>query len=499
MLSEYRQRFGDFYAEFHREEYLFRSGRKRTREIAQISGEYSDLFTSSAIADLRAALQDISEQRETERTSVNRLIAFAVEGALSGRAREISAEIEDYELRARIDWQGGKLSFPESAALLSNETDADRRHDLFVRRAEVIKGAQDLRAERLDKLRDGARSLGYENRLVMRRELRGFDCEKLAEQARRILSKTESQYVSALSGLLSQEIDVSIDDATPADLRFLRQFTRFDLFFPPEKMLAVYRELFAALGFNVEKQSNLSIDSEPRPGKQPHAFCSPIRIPDEIKLAVNLRGGQSNYREFLRETGRAQSYAWTSRNLHPEFRIGGDRAVVEAWGALFESLALNERWLMTTFGFAESREFRHALAMFRLLALRRGAALAQYEAEFYAGSAASGAGARYVELMADAVRVRFDDTDHLRSLDDAFYSADFLRASAFESQLREHLKTRFGERWWDSRKAGETLIDLWNVGHRYTVEQLASMIGLGELDFDWLASESIDMISGQTR
>src|SRR5262249_38599589 len=154
---------------------------------------------------------------------------------------------------------------------------------------------------------------GYENRLAMRRELRGFEDEKLAERAKRILSKTESRYVGALSGLLAKEIDISIDDATPADLRFLRQFARFDLFFPPEKMLAVYRELFGALGFNVDRQSNLTIDSEPRPGKQPSAFCSPIRIPDEIKLVVDLRGGQSNYREFLRETGHAQNYAWTSR------------------------------------------------------------------------------------------------------------------------------------------------------------------------------------------
>ncbi|HEY6401433.1 MAG TPA: hypothetical protein VI479_08485, partial [Blastocatellia bacterium] len=73
MLSEYRQRFSDFHTERSREDYLFRSGQKQRREIARIYSEYSDLFKPSAVAELRAKLEEISEQRETERTSVKRL------------------------------------------------------------------------------------------------------------------------------------------------------------------------------------------------------------------------------------------------------------------------------------------------------------------------------------------------------------------------------------------------------------------------------------------
>jgi hypothetical protein len=498
MLSEFRQRFGDFHNELHREDYLFRSGHKQGCEIARIRGEYSDLFKPSAIAELRAKLEEISEQRETERTSVKRLMAFAVEGALQVCAQEVSDEIEDYEASALVDWQERKIPFRASNSLLAGEKDFARRRDLFARRAGVIEAVQDLRAERLERLRDGARELGYENRLAMRRELRGLDYDGLAERGRAILSKTEGGYVNALASLLPREIGVSIDDATQADLGSLQSFKRFDHFFPRERMLGVYRELFAALGFSSDKQLNLAIDSEPRPGKQPQAFCSPISVPDEIKLSVNLTGGQANYREFLREAGRAQLYAWTSRNLYPEFRLGGDRAVVEAWGLLFENLIADERWLMATFGFVENMEFRRALAVFRLLRLRQRAALLDYEVEFHSGGMASGAGARYVESMTDAARVRFDGTERLRSLDDAFHSADFLRASAFEAQMREYLKTHFGVRWWASRKAGETLIDVWNTGRRHTVEELASMIGLGALDFDWLASESLESMEGRS-
>jgi hypothetical protein len=501
MLSEYRQRFGEFHTEIHREDYLFRSGQKPGSEIARIRSEYSDLFKSSAIAELRAKLEETSEQWETERTSLKRLIAFAVEGSLQSRARQVSDEIEDYEANALIDWRERKVPFRASASLLAVESDSARRRELFARRAGVIEAVQDLRAERLEKLRDGARELGYENRLAMLGELRGLDYVRLAELARGVLSKTESGYVNELAGLIPREsgvsMPVSLDDATQADLGFLRRFPRFDHFFPRERMLGVYRELFAALGFNSEKQSNLAIDSGLRQAKQSQAFCSPIRVPDEIRLSVNLTGGQANYCELLREAGHAQLYAWTSSNIYPEFRLGGDLAVVEAWGLLFESLIADERWLMTTSGFVENMEFRRALAVFRLLRLRQRAALLDYEAAFHTGHS-GGAGTSYAELMTDAARVRFDGTERLRSLDDAFHSADFLRASAFESQMREYLKTHFGLRWWASHKAGETLIDIWNTGRRYTVEELASMIGLGALDFDWLASELSGSLEGRS-
>src|SRR5262245_43569416 len=230
MLSEYRQRFSDFHTELHREDYLFRSGHKQSCEIARICGEYSDLFKSSAIAELRAKLEETSEQRETEKASVKRLMAFAVEGALLVRAQELSGEIEDYEANALIDWQGQKVLFRASAAMLSDETDFARRRDLFARRAGVIEAAQDLRAERLEKLRDGAREMGYRTESVSDLSpgecaidqgpgrLRSLRCyERLAEQARGILSKTESDYVNSLGRLIARETGVSIDDATQAD------------------------------------------------------------------------------------------------------------------------------------------------------------------------------------------------------------------------------------------------------------------------------------------
>ena len=225
----------------------------------------------------------------------------------------------------------------------------------------------------------------------MLRELRGLDYEGTASRARGVLSKTGRRLRKRACEFAPARGRRLADDATQADLGYLQKFTRFDHFFPRERMLGVYRELFAALGFNSEKQSNLAIDPESRPGKQSQAFCSPIRVPDEIKLSVNLTGGQANYRELLREAGRAQLYAWTSRNLYPEFRLGGDHAVVEAWGLPSRTWRSTSAGWMTTFGFVENMEFRRALAaQVDSAATTRGAA--RLRDRIPLGRPASGAG-----------------------------------------------------------------------------------------------------------
>jgi hypothetical protein len=494
LLDEYRERFAEFSAALNREEYLYRSGRKAVGATARVEADSSDLFTRAAADELRAAYETTESYRETEREAIKLLIASAVKGYLRARVRELTEEIEGYEARAAVEWQGREVGCREAGALLAAEPDALRRRELAARRAEVVKGAEDLRAERLEKLHAEARALGYENYTAMLGELDGVDYARLAAAVAPLVARTEGAYVSALAPLLAHDAGVSLDEATEADLGRLLRPADFGQFFPPSMLRRVYAETFAGLGIKVEKQSNLELDDEPRPGKRGDAFCAPVRVPDEVKLVLNPAGGPADYQALLREAGRAERFAWTSRGLHPEFRYGGDAATLDCFAFLFNHLVHDEVWLADHLGFTAAGGFLHRLAVHKLLAVRRAAAQLTYEVELHAGQLASGAGARYAELLTDAARVRHDEAGRLRDAGDAMASAARLRAWAFEAQLREDLKTRYGARWWTSRKAGETLIDLWNTGGRYRAEEMAKLIGLGDLSFDWLASDLLRQI-----
>ena len=488
-LTEYRQRFGDFHSHLNRDYDLFFSGQQAKLETSFLCAEYSDVFSRTTIAALRHELE--ASSRADDRAAIKLLLAEASHEHLTARVRPLTEEIRAYEAQATIVWEGDTTGFLQAAALLKREPNPTRRHDLATRRAEVIKDIQDLHAERWEKLHAAAHDFGAENYLTFYAELRDVAYAKLAAQMQPFLTRTESLYVAALSPLLVREASVTLDEATRDDLPYFQRLTRFEKFFPAWQLQHAYRETFSGLGIFTYKQDNIVIDDQPRPRKSTQSFHFPVRVPDEIKVVFTLQDGARSYASFLHELGHAQHYAWTSRHLYPEFQFSGDGAVREAFALLFAGLLHDEHWLSDMLKYYETNEFRHILATQKLLLLRRYAAKLSYEVELHAGKLASTAGARYSELLTEAVRVQYDETEHLRDVEDGFTAAHYLRAAAFEAQLREHLKTKFGSRWWTSRKAGDYLIDLWNTGGRYQAEELAKMIDLGELSFDWLAEECV--------
>ena len=76
----------------------------------------------------------------------------------------------------------------------------------------------------------------------------------------------------------------------------------------------------------------------------------------------------------------------------------------------------------------------------------------------------AGKAKRYADLLTTALGVRYNPADYLFDLDDGFYSARYLRAWAFEAQLRRRLEADFGREWFLSAEAGARLKRLWSHG-----------------------------------
>ena len=498
MLDEYRQRFRAFHTHWQREQYLHLTGRKSQSETSYLFRENSDLFSSTKLAELRTRYDETAEYRSTERAALQRLMAFARAGLLALQTLELTEEIADYETQATFTWEEQPLTINQAQFLLGQEAAPGRRRELQARQADLVQQIQDLRAERLAKLQQGTQTLGYDNYMLLQQLSQQCEFEKLTEATSQLLTKTESEFASQLRPLLARSANVSLDEALPADLSYAQRLPRFEPYFVRERWREIYSDLFAGLGFKVGQQSQVEIDDLSRAGKQQHSFCAPLQVPEEIKLIINpgvaVSGGPQFYQHLLQTAGQTQLYAWTSRESLYEFRVPGDPALTLAWGALFSYLLQDAAFLVGTFAFPESSEFRHALAVFKLLQVRRTAALLRYETELYAGKLGTQAGSRFAELLTDATRLHYSEAEHLRAVETAFQSAACLRAWAFEAQFHEHLKTHYGTRWWTSRQAGDLLIDLWNTGHRYSVEELAAQVGLGALDFEWLANELLEAL-----
>src|SRR3954447_26503013 len=107
-----------------------------------------------------------------------------------------------------------------------------------------------------------------------------------------------------------------------------------------------------------------------------------------------------------------------------------------------------------------------------LYMIRRYCAKLIYEVEFHAAADKTTMRPRYVELLEDATKVTPSDTDYLADIDDGFYASQYLRAWAFEAQLRGYLREQFGNAWFSRREAGGLLRELWSEGQKPTADEL---------------------------
>jgi hypothetical protein len=325
-------------------------------------------------------------------------------------------------------------------------------------------------------LHDAARGFGYTDYRALYRAVRGFDFEALGRQWAQFLEETEELYHARLRDVLLSELGVHPEEADRADIPAFLHLDRYADVFPREGVRAIYADVVRGLGLEADRQGNIEVDDEERPRKHPRAFCAPLRIPEEIKLVIAPTGGVPDYHAVLHEAGHAQHYAWTSAALPPEFRYAGDRALSEMYAFLFESLLREPRWLEETLHFSAGEHFVTLLELQRLFLLRRYAAKCEYEQILHASEELEAVASEYAERLTRATGFRYPPEEFLSDVDDGFYAADYWRAWIAEVWLRDHVKTRFGHRWWRHPRAGRFLIELWETGHRYTAEEIVHQV-----------------------
>ncbi len=489
MLDQYRRDFAEFNVATAREHYLFHSGQKSTLEIASIYERFGHLFDREMLGAFKRQAAGLRPDSGTESTSIRRLYAFAVEQFLEDSVKRLTEEICEYEAAASIKWLAREITFQDCTVAITTESDRETRRSLHRKRLGVIESSNDLRAERLMKLYETARSLEYPSYAALFEELRGLNYSALISQASIFLSSTETIYLRRLDAVLRRALSIGVEEAERSDAMYLLHLTGFDDRFPPEQMIRVYSETMAGLGIKVADQNNIIIDSEPRHRKNPRAFCTPILIPDDIRLVIRPSGGQSDYQSFLHESGHAQHYGWASTHLPPEFKYSGDYALTETYAFLFNHLISDKEWLANFLGIKESNEFVRSVMLARLVTVRRYVAKLMFEERIHRSGDIADAPELYSDLQTQSTSFKTAPGEYLFDLDDSFYSASYLRAWAFEVSLRDYLKMRYGSRWWASLRAGDFLKQIWETGDRYTADEMASQIGIGPIQFDSLIDE----------
>jgi hypothetical protein len=462
------------------EYYLNYSGQKDNLALSPIFERHATLFRRATVDALHAA-----EHTDPRYWALRQ---FVVEGYMEQAAKELTEELARRETADTVRWEERDVPYRALPSLIMNEADFERRHELDRLRMVATVEQNSLRERRWDVLYTQARELCYPTYAALCEDVGSLDLDKLQALMERFIWDTEKAYRALLEGYLAS-IEIAAALAERSDLSFLFRSPELDHYFSSERILPALTGTLEDLGIDVRVQANVHLDTEARPKKSPRAFCSAVRIPDEVYLVISPHGGHDDYRALLHEAGHAQHFAHVDLSLPFAHRGLGDNSVTEAFAFLMEHLTHSPHWLRRHLEVADGDDYRALIQFQKLYMLRRYGAKLQYELHLHRGNDVRSFAKHYSDLLTAAVGVRYAPEDYLFDLDDAFYCARYLNAWILESQIRRYLEQRWGPEWFCHSDAGRHLRELWAQGQRHTAEDLARQIGYEGLDTGPLAAE----------
>ena len=475
-LEAYRAEAESFSTAIGREFLLHLSGRKDDLELEPIYEAHAGLFERAAVEWLREA-------------GLLALAEFAVEGLIGRETKDEAEELARLEAALEIEVDGERIPFRRSAVDQANEPDPDRREAISDARLE-------LEEERLAPLRRGmlershalGRDLGWRSEREMFEELTGIDLGALHRDTAAFLEATEASYEPAVEPRMREQLGFGFDRVRRSDLPAFFRAPTLDPAFPAERLLPSFESTFDGMG--IDPADRVVLDVESRPKKSPRAFCSAVRVPDEVHLVITPVGGHEDFEALFHEAGHAMHYAHVDRSLAFEHRYLGDNSVTEGFAFLLEHLTADPAWLSERAGVEDPEPVAAQARTRKLVFLRRYAAKLAYELELHSEDVdLDSLPERYSRHLSAAVHVDWPRAGWLADVDPFFYAARYLRAWALETHLARSLRKRFGERWFAQPEAGEFLRRLWARGQEIGAEELLAEAGGGELSLVAMAEE----------
>jgi hypothetical protein len=486
-IDAYRDGADRFIAELDEEYYRHFAGLKDRLELEQIYERHADLTKLERAQSLGGAVDGDRGVRE--------LWKFACEGYLGNLTREHAERVAELEAELAVTVDGETVPFRMLRPTIANEPDRGRRERLDHAMWEATEEhLNPIYLEALQVTREALPALGAPTYFELYERF-GLGLPALADQCRAFLESTQELYERTADRALRESVGVGLDEAQRWDLQRALRSPQWDEAFPGELMVPALRGTLSDLGIDLDAQPNVHLDIEQRPQKTPRAFCSPIEVPDKVMLVIQPIGGADDWRAFFHEAGHTEHFANTSPDLRMEEKRLGDSAVTEGWAMLLQHLTDSPAWLTRRLDFPRPEDYAAEGMVWLLFFVRRYSAKLLYEIEFHGDGDLAQMPSRYVELLGDALRIEPSRANYLADIDEGFYVNAYLRSWAFEAQMHDHLRTRFGNEWFASRDAGSLLRELWAEGQRPTADELLEEVSGAAIEMEAVADRVREHLS----
>ena len=225
----------------------------------------------------------------------------------------------------------------------------------------------------------------------------------------------------------------------------------------------------------------VKVDDANRKGKSPSAFCFPIRIPSDVRIAYRRANPLEDFTGIFHEMGHGIHFSSILGRAPYEDKYGISKGVAETFSLYFESLLHDKDYL------------QHGLGLSELVAsdlADRFRFVEQFTMTFYAANAimklrywkdrlsVDEASKLYSDLTAKYMGVRYPGEYwllHHMMPEDILYTPAIPVATVRAFELKCALSSMFGQRPWQEKGAGQFLLELMRPGRRIQLDRFSRL------------------------
>lgn len=478
-VSSIRARAEEYRAELELDRYELDRGLRQDSRARQIRGDYADLFVPEARAIVAKAEDEAKALKSAEggqlailrsgltRAFVERELA-PIDDSIKRHGRVVLVELDD----------GGKRPLRDVRLLLAETPDREERGRLEDARLQAARDLTPLMAEKIGIEQGIARNLGASDLVNLWQQLHGYDPAEVGKLADEVLEKTNDLYRDVMGWTVKKRLGVELPDARRCDVPFVfaARYNDYEDAFSVSEVVSTTREWLSKMRVDLTANGKVKLEVE-QPDGPSRAFVAAIRVPRDVRFALELRDGQRDWLTFLSALGRALFLGHVDAEEPFEHRALGDGSIDLAYGTLFRHLLLDREFLKKSLGFQRPKDYLILAHLERLYDLRLTAGRLLYEIELRRGGSVEGMEERFETIMRRAVGITYPRELYLHDVRNGLHSLVQLRARLFEALFSAHLVHYFDEDWWRNPRCGPFLKKQWAQGRKWRVDELAKEIG----------------------
>lgn len=425
-------------------------------------------------------VKEVAEAKDDPEAPALRL--YLIKSIVNSKLASYVDGLNELEQTSTADLDGKKLLFSDLLALLARTKDGGDRRKISSVMAPLIETSAVFRNQIVQKRNENYKAMGFENYADFFAASQGLDLDEIDAKAKEFMTQSQAAYDAQFEEMAQAVLGVEGRKVRFYDLPYLTSGCTYSANFPAASATRRLRGVFSGLGIDLGSESNLSIDTQTRPGK---AFSSvvPVLVPSEVEVGVRTIGCDRDNWRLAYAVGEAQIYALSSQTgFERGYLVSEAAQSALAW--LPRMVEEEPGWIKASMeGDGDGDQYLKYRRFVSLYEARVLAAVTQFEIAVYREQAPD-YDKVFRDLMASATGVRVSSGEAQRSTE---FLSQLGSTSRFYGLLLaagvcKHLRDELGADWYTGGKAGPFLKGLWAQGGALTPEAVATAAGVTGVD-----------------